>query len=131
MTVRIIINQSQVDQMFEANGVVGRDMMRRGTNVQLAARRQVRVRSGRLRANIVKRGPARNSRGGQTVEVGAYNLDYALLHHEGTAPHTIVPVTAKILHFKVGGVDVFARQVNHPGTAPNHYLTDNLKEALR
>jgi hypothetical protein len=131
VTVRIRINQSQVNQLFDANGPVARDMTRRATNVQLAARGQVRVRSGRLRRNIVKRGPAPNSQGGQTVEVGAYNLDYALLHHEGTRAHTIVPVNAKVLHFKVGGVDVFVRRVEHPGTAPNHYLTDNLKEALR
>lgn len=131
MTVKIHINQSQVDGLFSADGPVARDMTRRATNVQLAARRQVRVRSGRLRRNIIKRGPLPNSRGGQTVEVGAYNLDYALIHHEGSAPHTIVPVKAKVLHFKVGGVDVFVKQVNHPGTAPNRYLTDNLKEALR
>ena len=39
----------------------------------------------------------------------------------GTRPHIIRPVKAKALRFMVGGVAVFARQVNHPGTKPNRY----------
>lgn len=126
------LDSVQIEQLLHStDGPFGRDIMRRATNVQLAARRQAGVRSGRLRRGIIKRGPARNDKNGLTVEVGAYTVDYARIHHDGTAPHTIVAVNAKVLHFKVGGVDVFVRQVNHPGTAPNRFLTDNLKEALR
>lgn len=129
--ITIRIESSKVrGLMTDPNGPVGRDNFRRATNVQTAARRQVGVRSGLLRRSIVKRGPTVNTKGGLTTTVGS-DSDYALLHHEGTRPHEIVPASAKVLHFKVGGVDIFTRHVNHPGTKPNHYLTDNLKEALR
>ncbi len=36
----------------------------------------------------------------------------------GTRPHTIVPVRAMALRFKVGGVVVYTKRVNHPGTQP-------------
>ena len=29
---------------------------------------------------------------------------------------------AKMLHFRVNGADVFARKVNHPGTAPHPFM---------
>jgi hypothetical protein len=116
--------------MRNPDGVVGRDNFRRATNVQVAARRQVGVRSGLLRRSLVKRGPVANERNGVTTTVES-NLGYSLLHHDGTQPHEILPAPGKVLHFKVGGVDVFVRHVNHPGTRPNRYLTDNLKEALR
>lgn len=118
------------EMLRSPDGVVGRDLMRRATAVQMAARRQAGVSSGRLRRSIVKRGPSGNDRKCLTMTVGS-TLDYALLHHEGTSAHTIVPVHAKRLHFKVGGVDVFATVVHHPGTKPNRYLSDNLREALR
>jgi hypothetical protein len=31
------------------------------------------------------------------------------------------------MHFMMNGMDVFAMAVQHPGTEPNHYLTDNLR----
>ncbi|HEX9994494.1 MAG TPA: hypothetical protein VGB14_16310 [Acidimicrobiales bacterium] len=36
--------------------------------------------------------------------------------NDGTRPHRIVPRNAKVLAFDVGGVTVFARYVDHPGT---------------
>lgn len=38
---------------------------------------------------------------------------------DGTRPHVIVPVRARVLRFEVGGDVVYAARVNHPGTAPN------------
>lgn len=35
---------------------------------------------------------------------------------EGTKPHIIRPKRAKILHFSVGGAEVFTSIVHHPGT---------------
>lgn len=129
--MRLTLDHAAIGRMLrDKNGSVGRDINHRATNVQLAARSQVGVLSGRLRRGLVKRGPEDNDRGSLSVFVGS-EVDHALLHHEGTRPHVILPVKAKMLHFKVGGVDVFVHQVNHPGTRPNHYLTDNLKEALR
>lgn len=41
----------------------------------------------------------------------------------GTMPHPIDPVRAQMLHWvdRETGEDVFARHVDHPGTAPNPY----------
>ena len=36
----------------------------------------------------------------------------------GSKPHVIEPKTAKALHFKSDGQDVFTKRVNHPGTKP-------------
>lgn len=39
----------------------------------------------------------------------------------GTRPHKIRAVRAKALRFEIGGMIVFAKEVNHPGTKPNPY----------
>lgn len=52
------------------------------------------------------------------VEVGA---NYGIYVHEGTRPHQIRAVRAKVLANKRTG-DVFGRVVNHPGTKANPFL---------
>lgn len=47
------------------------------------------------------------------------DTDYAQYVAEGTQPHVIVPRSARVLRFEVGGEVVFATRVNHPGNAPN------------
>jgi hypothetical protein len=49
--------------------------------------------------------------------IGA-GAEYAAVIEFGSAPHFIVPRNAKVLAFDVGGETVFAKYVNHPGTAP-------------
>lgn len=45
-------------------------------------------------------------------------VPYVMYLNDGTPPHVIVPVNAKALHWKgPNGEDVFAKRVNHPGTA--------------
>ena len=46
------------------------------------------------------------------------NADYSADLEYGTKPHVIEPKTAKALHFKSDGKDVFTKRVNHPGTKP-------------
>lgn len=41
---------------------------------------------------------------------------------EGTKPHVILPRTARFLKFFVGGRTVYARKVNHPGTAKRPFM---------
>lgn len=103
-------------------GPVMRDLDRRATNLQTAAKAQVGKVTGKLAASIVKR-PGVDARGPYVI-VGAYT-DYALYHHQGTPPHTIYPRTRKVLRFPASGRIVFAAVVHHPGTAPNRYFTDN------
>jgi hypothetical protein len=78
-----------------------------------------------LRDTIVKRFVTDGN--GFAVVVGS-TAPHALLHHEGTRPHIIRPRRAQVLRFKPRGgtTFVFAREVHHPGTKPNHYLTDAL-----
>ena len=89
-----------------------------------AAKAQVGVRTGALRSSIHMR-HLRDSRG-QYVKIGS-NLDYALLHHQGTKPHVIRPDRAKVLRFVRGSRIIYTTSVMHPGTKANRYLSDNLK----
>lgn len=58
----------------------------------------------------------------------SYNLGYLL--EMGTSPHIIRPVNASALRFEVNGKEVFAKEVNHPGTiAYNNYR--NAMNAVR
>ena len=107
----------------DPQGEVGRYLKRRGDLIVSAARRQVGKRTGFLAGSI----HLRQSRifNGQKMEIGS-NLNYALYHHEGTKPHTIVAKRAKTLRFHSGGRVIYTRAVNHPGTKANRYLKDNL-----
>ena len=53
---------------------------------------------------------------------------YAKFLEEGTSPHVILPVRAKMLSFMAGGTRVFARKVNHPGNRAFWFLRDTLHE---
>lgn len=121
--------------MTSAQGPVFRHMMTVGDKVKDGARRQVGVsrpaermtRAGgsqHLRDAIVKRPVA--GRAGPEVRIVA-PLPHAVYHHEGTPAHIIRPRRARMLRFTVGGQVVFARQVNHPGTKANRFLTDPAK----
>lgn len=74
------------------------------------------VRTGNLRRSIVL--GAVTPRSAQTVARAAY----AAAVEYGTRPHTILPRSRKVLKFNVGGREVFARKVNHPGTRPQPFM---------
>jgi hypothetical protein len=122
---KVVIRKAELDFMLNnPSGEVGRYLAKKGRIVQAAARAQVGVRTGALRASIHMR-HLRDSRG-QYVKIGSA-LNYALLHHEGSKPHLIVPNRATVLKFATRGRVVYAHAVMHPGTKANRYLTDNLK----
>lgn len=129
-SAKVVISGEKLQRLLqEPNGFVAKDLIRRATNVQTAARRQVGKDTRTLVKSIVKRFVQRRGKGLE-IYVGS-SENYALLHHEGTVPHTIRPIKAKALRWTtVGGVR-FAKVVNHPGTKPNRYLTDSLPEALK
>lgn len=55
------------------------------------------------------------------------NAPYALFVHEGTGPHPIDPVNARVLRFPAkSGFIVFTPHVDHPGTAAQPFLRDAL-----
>ena len=59
------------------------------------------------------------------VEAGA---PYALAVEEGTQPHEIRPRFRRSLRFPVEGGFVFARVVQHPGTAPQPFMEPALRQ---
>lgn len=145
--VEFIPDPAAIDQLLRSeSGDVVRYLMTVGQQVKQRARDKVGVsepdpvprrephRPGTLRDSIVVR---LGRQGGEpAVMVGTFaptpGSEYALFHHEGANPHRITPRSAPRLVFywpKVGAV-VFARSVNHPGNAPNRYLTDALREVM-
>lgn len=109
------------------DGEVGRYITKLGQRVAMLARFQVGVDTGALRRSInfrlVQRG------GGLTAVIGSNNR-IALMHHQGTRPHIIVPRRAQTLRFYSRGRIVYSKLVHHPGTKPNRYLTDNLRQVI-
>lgn len=104
-------------------GPIGLYLYRKALKIKKLAKSQVGKDTGKLRSSIhIKRGRAGL---GQYVEIGS-NVNYALLHHEGTKPHVIRPTQGKMLRFSAQGRIVYTRLVRHPGTSPNKYLSDQL-----
>lgn len=129
--------------MRSPNGPIYRKFARAAVAVKEGARRQVGVyhppdaysashrgrRPGTLRDSIVTRVVERD---GAPLWVIGSDDPIALIHHQGTEPHQIWARNAPLLVFfwpKAGGVVAF-KMVNHPGTKPNHYLTDQLPLAM-
>lgn len=105
------------------DGEVGRFLKKRGRLILALAKRQVGVKTGKLKQSI-NMSHYRASRG-QELRIGS-SLSYALMHHEGTRPHIITPREAGILRFSSGGRVIYTHKVDHPGTRPNRYLSDQL-----
>lgn len=87
------------------------------------ARRMVGVRTGRLRRSISWYHLKNVT--GQYAGLKA-SAPHALMHHEGTRPHLIVPNQGKALRFQQRGVVVFRNSVMHPGTKANPFLRAQL-----
>jgi hypothetical protein len=125
MAVKVVFNKAAMDEMLKnPSGMVGRYIAERARRIVIAAKMQAGVKTGRLKNSIHMR-HMRGGAAGQYVMVGS-NLHYALLHHEGTKPHLIVPNRSTVLRFSSGGRVIYTHAVRHPGTRPNRYLTDNL-----
>ena len=121
----VVFRKAELDFMLNSpEGDVGKYLAKKGRLIMAAAKAQVVVRTGALRSSIHMR-HLRDSRC-QYVKIGS-NLDYALLHHQGTKPHVIRPDRAKVLRFVRGSRIIYTTSVMHPGTKANRYLSDNLK----
>lgn len=120
----LVLYRDKFEEMINGEkGMVGRYIRARGRAVVVAAKNQVDVKTGTLKRSIVMI-HTRHSYG-HKLWIGS-KLSYAYLHHEGTRPHRIDAKGPTILRFTKGGRVVYARSVNHPGTRPNRYLTDQL-----
>lgn len=124
MALQIRWDYLALDKLLNSpRGNVGAYLFIKGQKIRTAARAQVGVDTGALKGSIhVRQG---RTGPGQYVEVGS-PLSHALMHHEGTKPHVILPSRAKVLRFTSGSRVIYTRMVKHPGTRPNRYLTDQL-----
>lgn len=111
--------------MRSRQGPAARMLMEAGQIVKRGARRRVGVASGALRDRIVVRLVSDGSNGLAVVIIA--ETDYSLMHHEGTVPHRIEGRPYLAFEPTPGQV-VIVRHVDHPGTAPNRFLTDSLDD---
>lgn len=124
----IIWYEDELHKMLRTpNGMVGRWMARKGRTLVELAKNQVGVDTGALRGSISQRTTGESY--GIKTTVTAHD-GKAMMHHEGTRAHRIVPVRANVLRFEIGGKVIYARQVWHPGTQANRFLSDNLPRVL-
>lgn len=106
------------------SGDLWRYMERQGRQATAAAKRQVGVKTGKLRNSISM--SHYGTANGQVVKIGS-DVKYAYLHHQGTKPHIIKPDRAPVIRFSSGSRVIYSREIMHPGTRPNRYLSDQLK----
>lgn len=133
-TVRMEWHEAAYRHVFQSvDGPVGQDLERRCRSLEVYAMSHAGFDTGALVAAIDS--VIFTSTGGDLeARVGANpageEVGYAYFHHQGTKEHPIFPVRAKMLRFpdRRSGKSgfVFRHSVQHPGTAPNPYLTQHL-----
>jgi hypothetical protein len=121
-------NRQGIQSTFGPSGPVGRHVMRLLSAIEQRALAKVGVKTGQLKNSARKELQLRSD---GVVGVLRFDAPHAILHHEGTRPHLIVPRSAKVLRFPGRSGIVFARRVNHPGTKPNRFLYDAMVEVIR
>jgi hypothetical protein len=93
-------------------------------------------KTGDTRRSIVVRLKTRTPRNTMVQQLAwraEVRVPYASFVHDGTRPHTIVPVRAAALAFfwqKLGRF-VFFMKVHHPGNAPNPWFRDTLAKTTQ
>jgi phage gpG-like protein len=90
----------------------------------------LQTRSGALAASIIS--SIENDGSETSVSISSTGVPYAAIQESGgkTAAHDIAAVKAKALAFSMGGYQIFAKSVHHPGsTIPaRSYLGSSLVE---
>lgn len=119
---KLVLNYPKLQEYLNGpSGDLWKWLDKRGDKVVHAAKRQVGVKTGRLRASIQMRHTT-NMRG-QEIWIGS-EVKYGYLHHQGTRAHVIAPKHGGVLVLKSGAM--VRGSVHHPGTKPNRFLSDNL-----
>jgi len=135
--VLFVIDEARYRHTFQSHsGPVGRDLAQRCRRLETLAVTAAGFDTGVLVASITTVF-TRESDGDIGARVGANpavdEMGYFFWHHEGTDAHHIYPRKAKALRFpdrRRGGAIVFRHSVYHPGTRPNRYLTQFLREVF-
>jgi HK97 gp10 family phage protein len=85
------------------------------------------VKTGRLRRSIFEEVTINEAQALGRVYVSP-DTAYAKFVEFGTQPHDIYPTKASVLAFMMGGKQVFAKMVHHPGTKAQMYLHGPFEE---
>jgi hypothetical protein len=126
----VVFYDSDLENLLNnPRGEVGRYLKSKGDDIITLAKRQVGVRTSRLKNSIAHKRHFKDSRG-QQMWIGS-SVRYALVHHEGRGPQTIVPRSAKVLRFVSKGQIIFADKVVQKGTKANKYLSDPLYKVIK
>lgn len=80
-------------------------------------RKEAPVDTGNLRRSV-----QHFTKGSKEAGVSARGAKYWVDIEYGTAPHVITPKKSKALRFQIGKDEVYAKKVQHPGTAPNPFV---------
>lgn len=121
MAVSYTLTIDEPELTAQVGAIAYRRMARLSRRTATQARQDVPVRTGNLGRQIGE-GPI-SMIGPKTAHGSVHdNADYALYVHEGTRPHVIRPRNAQALRFNVGGREVFAKRVDHPGTKARPFL---------
>lgn len=120
------LNRGRIERMLRLpGGLVYRNMERRVRRVEAAA---VRLAPGSMKYGI--RSQIQNAPGGDFRGVIKSTHPASIYVINGTRPHKIFPKKPDgVLRFQVAGRVVYARYVSHPGTRPNNFLLEALRQA--
>ena len=100
----------------DAKNALTKGLIKAGHLVEADAKRLCRVKTGRLRSSITT-----ERIDWDEVRIGT-NVSYGPHVEYGTGPHIIVPVNKEYLSFVVGGVRIFTKRVDHPGSRAYPFL---------
>lgn len=134
----VIIDGARMAELLRSPaGVVGQMLITRATRVQVAAKHDAPRRSGCLGDTIVKRAVEEDPVGlsirivsDTTPCTPPGKEPYSYFVHEGTPPHPIIARPGGVLAFDWMGQTIFVKSVQHPGTQPNRFLSNNLPLAV-
>lgn len=100
-------------QIFRALTVLEAEILQ-----NIRSKSGLKVRSGSLLNSIGASKKVYEDNGQVVGEIGPQGIPYAAIHEFGgkTAAHRIEARNAKVLAFQMGGEQVFAKFVNHPGS---------------
>lgn len=117
----VVLHEAGFAELLAPEGAAGRDLLRRGLNVEARAVELCPVEDGRLRGSITHEDVERTGEA-LVIRIGT-NVDYALGIEEGTGlygpKHEVIrPKTAKALRFEIDGEVVFVKSVKGRPATP-------------
>lgn len=123
ISARLQLEEGQLQQVATREGA--RLVMNLQSRVVNSAKQRAPVDTGNMR-NSIRQEPVQVS-GSRVTGVVLSAADYSMYVHEGTRPHIIRPRVAKALAFTIGGRQVFAKSVRHPGTKARPFLRNAIE----